>query len=108
MNGVTVAIECEADVADRLAAALKSATGKDVIQAQKNNLDGSLPTVLQILQIATTLAATVLPIVASHLASRKVKKIKIGDVEIENPTPEQLENLWADYLRKRNGHDRGD
>lgn len=104
MTDVTLAIECEAGVADRLAAALQSATGRDVIQAQRNSLDGSLPTVLQIVQIASSLAATVLPIVAAHVASKKVKKIKIGDVEIENPTPEQLENLWADYLRKRDAH----
>lgn len=53
------------------------------------------------MQITTSLAAAVLPIVAAQVASKKVKKIKIGDLEIENPTPEQVERLWNDYLRQR-------
>jgi hypothetical protein len=79
---------------------LGAAAGRPVVQAGKNSLDGSLPTILQIVQIASSVASAVLPVVASYVASRKVKKIKLDGIEIDNPSDEQLERLWADYLAR--------
>jgi hypothetical protein len=98
MESIVLALECESDAADALAAALSEATQSEVTSAEKNSLDGSPATVLQIVQIATSLAAAVTPLVAAYIDLRRVKKIKFGSIEIENPTQEQWERLWNDYL----------
>ncbi|MDT9002232.1 hypothetical protein RQP53_23330 [Paucibacter sp. APW11] len=97
MSDLTLALECDSDASSSLSAALAEATHANVIEAEKNSLDGSLPTILQIVQVASSIAAIVTPIVTSYIASKKVKKIKFGDIEIENPTQEQWERLWSDY-----------
>src|SRR5262245_21054531 len=98
MDNVTLAIECESDAADSLAIAQTEASRGNVTRAEKNSLDGSLPTVLQIMQIVVSLATAVTPIVTGYIASKKVKKIKFGEIEIENPTREQWERLWTEYV----------
>ena len=98
MEQVTVAIECDRDVADELAGVLTSTTGAAVHSATKSSLDGSLETVLQLVQLTLTAAAVVPAAVASLLDRGKIRKIRLGDLEIENPTAEQCERLWQEYV----------
>ena len=97
----TLAIECEDDVAESVALALGDATQSEVVSARKSNLDGSPETVLQIVQVATSFAAAVVPLISTYLDRKRIKKIKVGDIEIENPTRDQWEQLWEDHLSSR-------
>lgn len=98
MSHVTLAVECEVDSAKGLATELEQVTKSKVISGTKNSLDGSPETILQIVEVATSLMAAVAPIVAAYIANRRVKKIKCSDIEIENPTQEQWEQLWEKCL----------
>jgi hypothetical protein len=89
----TIALECDAAIADELATKLKGVVDGEIDIAEKDNLDGSLATVLQIFQVATPFITAVAPIIVTYL--KRVKKIKIGDVEIENATAEDLKQLLA-------------
>jgi hypothetical protein len=66
--------------------------------SQSSNLDGDVAAWV----VIATLSAQVLPAILSFIKDmvsiKSIKKIKIGDVEIENPTPEMVDKL----LKKRN------
>jgi hypothetical protein len=87
----TIAVECDAAISDELAAQLKAVSEGELVTAQKNNLDGTIETVLHILQVATPFIGAVSPILVAYLS--RVKKIKVGDVEIENATADDLRTL---------------
>jgi hypothetical protein len=95
---VELAIQCQSDIADELATDLSKLTGNEVDQAELNNLDGTPTTVLEIVQVAVTLISTLAPIVKSYISSKKVKKIKFGSIEVENPTAEQWDLLWKEHV----------
>jgi hypothetical protein len=54
--------------------------------------------VIQIVQVAMTAGSTILPLVLSWVTRGRVRKIRLGDVEIENPSNDQVETLWAQYM----------
>jgi hypothetical protein len=103
---IRFALECDRDVAEELAASLADGVDAEVSSASKSNLDGSPETVLQIIEVALTAASTVVPLVLAWVSRDRVRKIRVGDVEIENPSTEQVEALWRQYLADR-GSDAG-
>jgi hypothetical protein len=98
MNQLTLALECDSGASSELSIELEAASNNPVISAEKKHLDGSPATTLQIVQIAISTIAAIAPIVAAFIANRSVKKIKLGAIEIENPTKEQWETLWKQHL----------
>lgn len=101
MDRIEVGIQCQTDVAEELATELEKVTGDQVDQVELNNLDGTAMMVLQVLQVAASLVAAVVPIVTVYISANKVKKIKLGSIEIENPTREQWEHLWNEYVSSK-------
>jgi len=101
MNRIELGVQCRTDVAEALATELEKATGDQVDQVELNNLDGTPTMVLQVMQVAVSLVAAVAPIVAAYITSNKVKKVKLGSIEIENPTREQWEHLWREYVSSK-------
>lgn len=97
-----LAFEVDKDVADDIEESLRLA-GAEVTSASKRNLDGALETVIQLVDIATTAGAAVVPLLLPWITRKKVKKIRVGDIEIENPTEEQVEQLWERYMRQDRG-----
>ena len=97
MDSIELAVLCQTDVADHLATELEKAAGSEVDQVDENNLDGTA-VVLQVVQVAVSLISAVAPIVVAYINSKKVKKVKLGSIEIENPTREQWEQLWKQYI----------
>ena len=98
MDKVILSLECDEEASEDLAKALSEVSQSPVTSARKNNLDGSPATILQIVQIVTSLTAAITPLVAAYVSNKRVKKIKFGSIEIENPTREQWERLWGDYV----------
>jgi hypothetical protein len=62
---------------------------------ERKNLDGDPATWILIAKLAIQALPPVLGFVAAYLATKQVKKIKVGDLEIENPTPEDLQRFRA-------------
>lgn len=89
-------IECAPDVAEEIADHLRNLTGGEVASADKNNLDGGLPTVLLVAQTAVPIITSLVPLLAPYLQRSKVVRLKFKrpdgtEVEIINPTQEQLD-----------------
>ena len=102
MKTITLAIECDASVSDELTKQLQTVTESEIVSAKKNSLDGSMETVLQVVQVVASLASTVTPLLALYLGQRSIKKIKLGPVEIENPTQEEWDHAWKKYMEQGN------
>jgi hypothetical protein len=102
VDRLQLALEVDRDIADDIGGSLRQA-GADVTSASKRNLDGALETVIQLVDIATTAGAAVVPLLLPWITRKKVRKIRVGDIEIENPTEEQVELLWERYLRQDRG-----
>lgn len=62
---------------------------------ERRNLDGSAAAWIVIATLAAQTIPHVLGFVKDYVASRQVKKLKIGDWEVENPTPEIVERFLS-------------
>jgi hypothetical protein len=98
MDRVSFAIECDGHVADEFAASLSDGTGAVVMSGTKRNLGGASETVIQIVQVSIAAGGAIVPLITSWVTRGNVRKIRLGDLEIENPSREQVETLWSQYL----------
>lgn len=99
MNTIALNLEFDPAISGEVSAKLKPFAAGDIIVVEADNLDGSA-TVIQLIQVLSSLATAVTPIVLHYLNQGKLKKIRVGDVEIENPTPEQWKQLWEQQATK--------
>lgn len=90
MEDVTLVLESDEATSDHLKRHFEELTKSDVISGRRKNLDGSLATFATILQASSPIIAAVIPLVIEVLKQKKVRRIKLNDIEIENPTEEQL------------------
>ena len=71
-------------------------SGETVRLVEKKNLDGSSVSMIMI-TIAIPLIQQILTFVKEYAIERRVKRIKVGDIEIENPS-EQLVQAMINKL----------
>ena len=62
---------------------------------ERKNLDGSAAVWILVGGIAREALPHLFGLIKDYLAAKQVKKIKVGDIEIENPTPEDIERFRA-------------
>lgn len=102
MATITLSIECDHSIHKQLKEDLQQLVKEEIIIVERQNLDGT-SAVLEIMKVIISLAGTITPIVALYLDNKeknKIKKIKFDNIEIENPTTEQWEKIWNEYLSK--------
>jgi hypothetical protein len=90
-----VVIECPQETADGLRREFESLTDAQFRVAERRNLDGSEATWI----VVATLALQALPQILTFISTRRTTKIKVGNIEIENPTQEDLERLRKFYAK---------
>jgi len=92
-DALTVVIDCEGDGVDELRTAL---TREDKAQfIERRNLSGDVATWIVVATLAVQSISPLLTFLAQWRGLTRVKRIKIGDIEIENPSAEDLELLRA-------------
>lgn len=84
-------LETEGEIDEDFGQGLEAATGSELRTVKKHGLAGDVSTWLLIGNFAVTSLAAIVPLITSYLKERRVKSIKLGDLVIENPTPEQVE-----------------
>ncbi|GAA0765499.1 hypothetical protein LRH25_09145 [Ideonella azotifigens] len=67
--------------------------GSESALTERKNFDGNSQTWLAIANVAVLALPHILGFIKDLVTRRQVKKIKIGDVEIENPSAEDIERL---------------
>lgn len=93
-----ILIECSQETADELRIAIEALPDMQYQVSQRKNLDGSDATWI----VIAALSLQALPHVLTFIGSQRPKlpsKIKVGDIEIENPTQEDLERLRKLYAQ---------
>ena len=101
MVGTRFLLESDADTASDISKALRNEAGAEVHESAKRSLDGSPETVLQVVELGLQALSTALPLVLLWVGRGKVRKIRLGDIEIDDPTPDEVDVLWQDYLDRR-------
>ena len=61
--------------------------------AERKNLDGNTATWIVIASLAGQALPHVLAFIKDYLGTKTVKKIKVGDWEVDNPTPEIIQRF---------------
>lgn len=103
---IPLTVECDHSIHQQLKEDLRDVVDGDITIVERKNLDGT-SAVLEIAQIIGSLAIAVTPIITFYLNRKdrkKIKRIRFGDIEIENPTKEQWEKVWNEYLLKTAGN----
>ncbi|MGB7661619.1 MAG: hypothetical protein WBL67_02700 [Nitrososphaeraceae archaeon] len=65
--------------------------------SERRNLDGSPATWMAIATLSLQALPSILNFIASHRRPKLPTRIKVGDIEIENPTEEDVERLRKLY-----------
>jgi len=84
------------DDASALRAALGPAAPEGVHVFERKNLGGDAATWLVLASVLAPQIPAVLTFVLALVNRNRVGVLKVGDVEITNPTPEQVERLLAE------------
>lgn len=100
MNNQTefILIECSQDTAFELRQELATRADQKYQISERKNLDGADATWI----IVATMTLQALPHILGFLSARRPKlptKIKVGEIEIENPSKEDIERLRKLYAK---------
>jgi hypothetical protein len=100
LNKISCTIECSPNLSRELAGKLSKISGEEIDQVERDNLDGSPTTIVLIFQLVATVVTAAAPLIVPYVLNGGVKKIRIkrvdgSEVEIENPTREQVEREFS-------------
>lgn len=84
-------IEISGSDREEWAAALKTTNPSELSVASKRHLTGAEPILLAVLKLATA----AVPLVIQLLKDRKVRRLRIGNKVIENPSDEDIERVFS-------------
>jgi hypothetical protein len=90
---LTVVIDCDGEAVDELRTTLSAERPPQFIE--RRNLSGDAATWIVVATLAVQSISPLLTFLAQWRGLTRVKRIKIGDIEIENPSQEDLELLRA-------------
>lgn len=89
----TVVVSGPFDAVDEIRREIDSHAGAESVMSEQKNFDGSVTEWVAIGNLTISALTFVLAVVKEVAASKKVKKIRVGDVEIENPSADDIEVL---------------
>ena len=92
-DSVIVVVETVGEADTNLATRISEETASSVRTVTRHGLGGDASTWLLIGNFVATSFATLAPIVSNYIKERRVKSIKVGDLAIENPRPEDVEKM---------------
>lgn len=94
-----IMVKGDEDVIDAIRLRLEQILGHPVAISERSNLDGSAPTWVLAATIAVQAVPIILNFIKDYASAKRVKKIKVGDIEIENP-----DDALIEAMKKRLGN----
>ena len=91
----TIVISGTKEAAEAIRNEIDTQPGSQSHLTERKNLDGSTAAWIVIATLAGQALPHVLGFIKDYLAAKQVKKIKIGNWEVDNPTPEILDRFLA-------------
>jgi hypothetical protein len=96
MQEVDLAVYTDEATSFRLREDMAKVTHEEIIVQKSEGLDGSV-NFITILQAMAPILAAVMPFVIERARQKMVRRLRLGDFEIENPTDEQVRALWERF-----------
>lgn len=81
------------DATEAIHNAVKAQAAGQSQLTERRNLSGEAATWIVVASLAVQTLPSILTFVKDYAASRRITKLKIGEWEVENPTPEILERF---------------
>lgn len=100
---VLIVFEFDGEVDPALSAQVSSETGSEVRAVKKHGLTGDVANWLLIGNFIVTALATLAPIISNYAKERRVKSIKLGELTIENPKPEEIASILQTWAKSQSG-----
>jgi hypothetical protein len=91
----TMVINATKEAAEAIRDVIDAQPGSQTRLTERHNLDGSTATWILVAQLGVQALPSVLALLKEYLPARRVTKLKYGDLEIENPTLDDLHDLRA-------------
>lgn len=91
----TIVINGTKEAAEAIRQLIDAQPGSQTHLTERKNIDGDTAAWIVIATLAGQALPNVLGFIKDYLATKQVKKIKVGDWEVENPSPEILERFLA-------------
>ena len=91
----TIVISGTKEAAEAIRNEIDAQPGSQSHLTERKNLDGDTAAWIVIATLAGQALPHVLGFIKGYLATKQVKKIKVGNWEVENPTPEILDRFLA-------------
>ena len=98
MQAVVLAIETDELTSNQLREDIAKVTGEEVLVQRREGLGGMFADFITVLQAASPIVAAALPLIIERARQKKVRRVRFGDFEVENPTDEQVRTLWKRFL----------
>ena len=89
----TIVVTGERDAVESILREINAHSGSESAITERKNFDGDLQGWIAIGNLTVSALTFVLAVVKEAVASKKVKKIRVGDIEIENPSAMDIELL---------------
>lgn len=89
----TIVISGTKEAAEAIRDWIDAQPGSQSQLTERKNLDGSTDAWIVVAVLAGQALPHVLGFIKDYVSAKQVKKIKVGDWEVENPTPEILEQF---------------
>lgn len=97
MRLVEVMLETDEATSNQFRADLSTITREEVLVQKRENLNGMVD-FIAILQAASPIVVAALPLIMERVRQKKVRRLRFGDFEVENPSEDQVRILWERYL----------
>jgi hypothetical protein len=91
----TILISGTKEAAEAIRSEIDAQQGSQSHLTERKNLDGDAASWIVIATLAGQVLPHVLDFIKDYLPSKQVKKLKVGDWEVENPTPEIIDRFLA-------------
>ena len=91
----TIVITGAKEAVEAIRSEIDTQQGSQSRLTERKNLDGSTAEWIMIATLIAQALPHVLGFVRDYLGAKQVKKIKVGNWEVENPTPEMVDRLLA-------------
>jgi len=91
-----IVINATKEAAEAIRSAIEAQPGSRAQASARRNIDGSTATWIVVANLSLQALPHIIGLIKHYLPNRQVTKIKWGDREVENPTPELIDRLLED------------
>ena len=92
-NNETIVLNGSKDAIEAISKKIEEYATNPIHVTERRNLDGDMASWIVIATLASQALPHILNFIKDYVTGNKVKRIKIGDFEVENPTSEMIDQI---------------